>query len=1065
VLGPGRSAASFGNDAVRERRQITVLFCDLVGSTALGNALDPEDFREVMEHYRALATRVVHRHEGFVAQYQFDALKVYFGYPSAREDDAERAVLAGLQLVHAVQQLELKVRVGIATGIVVSGELVGEGTLVEEVTGPAPHLAQRLQTAAAPNAVLISTATHRLLGDLFEYVDLGPLELKGFSEPERAWQVVRPRPVASAFEAYHPARSLPPLVGREKQLDALIERWRCAHAGSGQVAMVRGEAGIGKSRLVHQLISHVRREPAMILRYSCAQRFQNTALHPLIAQIERTTRISPDEPSERRFGKLQSLFAETMSTQEMDEILPYLAELLEIPLGARSVPPDQHGKRRMERMLALLCAQLVRLSRVQPLLVIAEDLHWADPTSLELLAQFVPQVAGERLLLVATSRPPPPLEFPADRNALDLELQPLEAVSAAAIVSFITGGKPLPTPVLEQILTRSTGVPLYLEELTKAVMESGQLEERPDHYSSHAPAGRVTVPTTLHDSLMARLDRCPGGKRIAQIAGTIGPEFEHVVLASVASVSAEELASGIRELIDAGLISKRDVSGGGRLYSFRHVLLQEIARDSLLRSGRQELHGRIARVLEQVVPQSARARPEVLAHHYAEAGLAVQAVAHLKLAGNQALRRSANQEASNHLRRALELVRSMADSLERKQQELELETMLGQALMALKGYAAAEVEATYGRAETLRQQLADQSKLFAVLRGQFQVALLQARYQLAGQVIEQLAALARAQGDANQNADGELGHGLTALYLGRFADAKRHLENSLALRDPGTARQYAEQYGIDLGGASLAYRARALWFLGLADQALAGGRDALEHAESFAVSLNIAQATGMLAMIHQTRGDIGATRQWAERTIEYSSDRGHLYWVALGSILKGWALCRGGDGAAGVGIIRSNLNAYATTGARLGRSWYLALLAEAHQHAGDWEEGLAAVHDAHAHIAETGEGYYAAEVHRQEGELLLASSGAAAASQAEACFGRALAIADGQQAAAWALRAATSLASLWSKQGAADKAAELLRGALDRITEGGDTADVREASLLLRSVGARPPGQPASVHR
>jgi class 3 adenylate cyclase/predicted ATPase len=1064
----------------RERRQVTILFCDLVGSTALSNSLDPEDLNEVFRVFRDKSSEVMRRHEGTISSFRGDGIDVLFGYPRAYEDDAERAVRAGLEIVSSMRgvyplpNVDLEVRVGIATGVVVLGDLIGKDAPREKAAvGGTPHLAARLQELAKPGTVMISPATRRLISDLFDCLDLGPRNLKGFPEPVRVWQVVDEYAVDNRFEASHRGLELSPLKGRDRELSALLERWRLARNGGSQIVTLLGEPGVGKSRLCRVLCELTKSESRALLQYSCAPRFQNTALHPVIRQIERAARLSRTDSPGTMLEKLEALLGSTPLARRLPEIMPYFAALLSIPAEDRYAPITESAERQKERIVGELEAFLAGLASSAPVMILCEDLHWADPSTMQLISRMVETLAELPVLIVVTTRPGIKVPWSGHGRAYTLELPRLETTDAASIVSHLANGKSLPPPILDQILEKSDGIPLFIEELTKSVLESGHLEDRGDHFATAGSMPALAVPSTLQDSLMGRLDRLPTTREVVQIGAAIGREFSLDLLAAMLPMTGEALLAELQRLIDADLIHRQGTPPKVT-FAFKHALIQDAAHATLLRGVRHDLHRKIAEVLEQRFPGTVQAQPELLAYHYREAALPWKAVEYLKVAGYQARTRSANQEARNHFRTALALLQSVPDSLERKQEQLELQTALGPVLAALEGYAAADVEETYARAEALHNEIkGSASEDYASnLRGKFQVALLQARYrarnprdQGAEVLIEEFASLvAGNQYDAAYRADGELGRGLLALFMGRFPEAKQRLEKSFSSQDSEMLKDYALRYCLDPESARLAYRARTLWFMGFPDQALELGRQALQQAQVSAISLSIAQAMGILAMLHQVRGEVDSAHDLAEQAIQYADDNGLAYWVALSRIVKGWALAHKGLAIPGIDMIRGSLDAFRAQNAHLGCSSFLVFLAEAYQQAGRCEEGLDMADKAIAHIDETGERYYEAEVHRRKGELLLANFGPTRSSEAETCFRRSLGIAGEQHAWGWGLRAATSLARLLGEQRRRQEALDLLRTYRERVTGGNGTADLRGAEILIGEFAGSPIGIAGAFH-
>ena len=693
-----------------ERRQLTVMFVDLIDSTALSTRLDPEDLREMIGSYHRWVADTISRFDGFVAKYMGDGVLVYFGYPQAHEDDAERAVRAGLALIQTVGSLgnatveRLQLRIGIATGPVIVGDLIGRGEAQERgVVGETPNLAARLQAIAEPNTVVIALSTRRLLGNLFEYHDLGAIAAKGFNEPVHAFEVLRESGVESRFEAFH-SSALTPLVGREEEIELLLRRWARAKNGEGQVVLLSGEPGIGKSRIAAATMERLQGELHTRLRYFCSPHHQASALYPFISQLEHAAGFERDDAPERKLDRLEALLAQANRNVARDAAL--LADLLSIPSGSRYPSLDLSPQKRKEETLTAMLAQLDGLAARLPVLMIFEDAHWIDPTSLELLERIIDRIQSLPVLLIVTARP----EFaPPWTGRPQVTMHPLNRLTrreGVAVIERLAGGPSLPKEIVDQIVARTDGVPLFIEELTKAILESDELQSERDSYGLTASLRPLSIPTTLNASLMARLDRLAPVRNIAEIGAAIGREFSHELIAAVSELPEDELRDALGQLVASELIYRRGTPPDA-VYTFKHALVQEAAYSTLLRGARQQLHARIATIVPERFPEIAVTQPELLAHHCAEGGLAEAAIDYWFAAGERALHTSANVEAIRHLSQGIQLLRSLPETPERKWKELRFQTTLGPALLATRGWAAAEAEQAYSRAEELCRDLGD----------------------------------------------------------------------------------------------------------------------------------------------------------------------------------------------------------------------------------------------------------------------------------------------------------------------------------------------------------------------
>ncbi|MEZ2128700.1 MULTISPECIES: adenylate/guanylate cyclase domain-containing protein [unclassified Sinorhizobium] len=994
-----------------ERRQLTVMFVDLVGSTALATRLDPEEVRELLREFQNTVAGEVLRFKGHIAKLMGDGVLVYFGWPRAHEDEAERAVRTALAVLDAIKALPAKVgrqlsaRIGIATGTVVVGDLIGIGTAQENaVVGETPNLAARLQAVAEPGTAVISELTYRLIGNLFEVTGIPPQQLHGFDSPVYAFRVIGESRVESRFEALHTGDAKP-LAGREHEIALLIDRWRLAVSGEGQVVELFGEAGIGKSRLIQELRERLRDEAHTRLRYYCSPYHAETALFPVTDQLLRAGHIKRTDPPELQLDCLERLLSD--STADPEEALPLIAALLSIPCDSRYPSLDLVPQKQKMRTFEVLIEQLKALARQKPVLMLLEDAHHLDPTSAELFDQIASLIQRLPIMLVATSRPDGTVRWNGLPHATILPLNPLSRAQTTSIVVSMTGGKQLPEVVLDQILSKTEGVPLFVEELTKVVLESGLVLERDGELVLAGPLPPLAVPATLHDSLMARLDRLASVREVAQVGAVVGREFTHELLAAATGLSESELDRATERLVAAGLVFRR---GGGNQasYAFKHALVQDAAYSTLLHSRRQHLHARIAAILEER-PEVIATEPELLAHHFSHAGLVEKAVEYNELAGRRALSRSILAEALARFGNALSALSALPPSIWRSRRELAIQLALGSTHVAAHGFAAPSTAAAYIRARDLCAELGETRELFPVLYGLCLYHLYAAELTEARQATDRLLELAEANDDRGLSFFAHRAAGVSTFPTGEFSRAREHLEQALALYDPSEHRSPSFVYAFDPRVVCLDYLARTLLALGFPDQALATNGEAIAEAYRVGHRNSIALPLFFGGVIRQILGDREGVQDRCSELTEIASEAGFRFWLAGATILRAWTIAETGEIELGRSELLRGVDGWRATGAAFMIPYFKALEAQIEIRGGDYSAAYRLLEEAQAAIERTNERWFEAEVWRLKGEVLLQRDEESAA-LSKVHFTQALTVARVQGGRLWELRAALQLA-------------------------------------------------------
>ncbi|HMF20778.1 MAG TPA: adenylate/guanylate cyclase domain-containing protein [Pseudolabrys sp.] len=1038
-----------------QRRQLTVMFCDLVGSTALSAKLDPEDMREVISTYQSCIAETVSHHNGVIARYMGDGALVYFGYPRAHEDDTEQAVHAALALLDAVPRLQpgvdasLQICIGIATGTVVVGDVLTTEAGVREhaVVGDTPNLAARLQSMAQPGSAVVCANTRRLTDGYFEYLELGASMLKGWAEPIHVWQVVRSTGVKNRFEAQHQNKIMPPL-GRDEEIEMLLRRWRAAKRGDGRAVLLTGEPGIGKSHIAVALNELLSADPHITLNYYCSSHHQNSTLFPYIGQLERAAGFERADSHTVRIAKLTSALAGQSATA-----IALLGNLLSLPLDPRHPLPDAGPQKRKEETLAAFSEQLSQLAARQPVLMIFEDVHWIDPTSLELLAHTVERLPGLRVLLLMTARSEFTPPWPGHAHVSTLPLTRLSRHDGAALVERVTGGRTLPEEVLKQILVRTDGVPLFVEELTKAIIESGQLKERGGQYILEHPLPSLAIPATLNASLMARLDRLASVRDIAQIGAVIGREFSYELLNAVAGLPRSKIDEALEQLVQSELIFRRGTVPQA-VYTFKHALLRDAAYAGLLKSRRAQIHAALAEVFEQKFTEIVEGQPETVAHHLTEAGLPDRAISYWLQAGKKAAQRSAHIEAIAHLRRGLELVRSMAAGSASDRTELDFLFAMGPCMIATQGPASSDAVATFVRARELCEKLGDAPEFMQVLFWLTTASVMRGELPRARDTIIPLLERAEARSDRPAVINATRGKAMILMFMGQIVEAGRVIESAFEIFNASTEdeRLAARAAGQDAGVADLALMSWTLWLLGRPDTAVKRIDDALRRADEIGHPHTQAYACYYASVLYALRGQPEVAWMHAERCFSLSEALGFRQWYGLSRAIKGICATLLSPSSTELDDVKSAIDEYRGAGYQLGITALYVLLCPVLQLRGQHEIAMDFLDRGLSIVDVNCEKIFESELYRLKALALRHMGAADAVEKAEAMLERALHTARAQQAKSLELRIARDLAYIRAKKGDHGEAREALASICDWFKEGDETQDLRQAKEFVRQL-------------
>lgn len=1033
-----------------ERRQVTVMFSDMVGSTALSARMDPEDLRDVISAYQNCVAEIVPRFGGFVAKYMGDGVLVYFGYPEAHEDDAERAARAGLELIAGVAGLEtgipLQARVGIATGLVVVGDLIGSGEAQERgIVGETPNLAARLQGVAEPNMVVISQSTRKLLGSLFVLEDLGAKDIKGIARPVPAWAVLRAGTTQSRFEALHSAATS--LVGREKEIEVLKRRWQSATASKGHAVLLAAEAGIGKSRLVAALTEMLQSEPHATFQYFCSPHRQDSALFPVIARLERAAGFDHSDTSEAKFDKLE---AHVMQSSKLAEDVALFAELLSLPLCGRYAPIKYSPQRKKEKTLDAVLRHLTGAAERQPVLLTFEDIHWIDPTSHELLNLVIQRIERLPILAIVTFRPEFRSPWAGQSQVTTLTLAPLARKDSATLVRQIERDKmQLPDDLVEEIVARSDGVPLFLEEVTRAVVEAAADSDALRAKAGVSIAEKLghAVPTTLHASLIARLDRIGSiAKEIAQVGAAIGREFSYEFLAATSQRSPSQLKESLDRLVEAGLVFQRGMLPQAT-FLFKHALVQDAAYSTLLRGARRNLHARIADAL-LAVSQTESVAPEIVALHMQSAERPAEAIVYWHKAGEQSVRHANNREAVAHFQRALSLLEAQPQTSERWRTELAILSQLGPALMSVHGWAAVEVGEVVERAADVGRRLESSQELVLSIANLWIFHYANGRLDAAEKISDDLLRIARELNSPEVLLQAH--HTAWPVRWGRGAltDAVEHIDAGLALYDEERHAHHRFHYlGHDPAVCGLAIASQLHSAIGHPTRASEMRNRALTLARRLKHEPTLAHGLWFVIESQMTSRDFAGVAAGSSELVKLAEQYGLPLPLAMGLVYRGWALACLERGVEGLELAEQGVTLLERSGMRIFLSRGYSAIADIYLMLGRYDDGLRQIEKALRIASDIGESFYLPRLFQIRAELMQAFGKADDA--VEASLRRSLELANVQGAKMFELRAAIGLVRLWRRHGKRDEGVELLRSICNCLTEGHDTRDFKEAKVLL----------------
>ncbi len=1040
-------------DQTGERRQLTVMFCDLVGSTALSERFDPEDLRDMLRSYRQACASAIQSFGGFVAQYVGDGIVAYFGYPQAHEFESEHAVRAALKVVQNLAGLsdpQLKVRIGIATGTVVVGDIVGEGIKEQHaVVGQTPNLASRLMSLAGPNEVIVADATQQLLSDLFEFRDLGATRLKGFSEPVHSWKINGESKTKSRSHAIHKRVQLTPFIAREDEIRRLTCLWDKACAGKGQAVLISGEAGIGKSRLTRQFQDQflTKNDVGPIKRLYCSESYRNSTLRPVIDRVVSDLQIKDIEGDHNKEAAIKDYLIYHSVTS--DDAVNLMFDLLEIDSREEHRNLTLNPEARKALTLHILERYLCKYTYNRPILVVVEDLHWSDPTTLELLDRVVVnRVHSLPMLILLTAREEFEPSWSNKRHITKLDLVRLSPMESEKLLNELALEIQLPDPIKKEIIDRSDRIPFFLEEVFKATSEGFLRNKSRKNADAQSLQTELEVPTSLVGSLTARLDRLGPAKAVAQVAAAVGIRFSFEVLNDISRLGVAKLRQALDQLLALEIVCPLH-EAAETTFVFKHALLRDAAYSSLLRGERRKLHQQIAEIFLEKYPEIAKNMPELLAHHYSSAGLAEQAIDCWLKAGERARERSANSEAIGHLSSGLNTLKALQPNEACIKREIDLRTSLALALAALHGGGAIEVGENYDRARQLGRHSNDLTKQFTIMIGSWLNSFIGSDLNKAKLLSRELLELAGRTGETAHLVEAKRARGMTLFYIGNFSESRSTIESALALHDPEHHKQHALRYGLDPLVCCEAYLAYVYLFLGYSSEAL-GRSDksvlvaqAIQHPYTYAFSLAFA------SFVRQNLGMRDEAKRLAIKAIQFARKNEFQFWRKQQSVVRYWADAHRGNMRGRTSKMRAAVDSFLEAGPMIGSTRILSMMAEVYIKYGFAEEGSGVLQRAHDTVAKTGEMYYLAEIYRLEAELCLVHRGTEGIAGSCTYLQQALDISESQKAILWQIKIAQTVASLGQEFSEQKRITDHLVRLCREFKEGDSSADLISASRRL----------------